>query len=177
METMGNTRLIEALNRMLAKEHGCAIRYATYAALVSGPFVDPLSSRFQEMASDEIVHAGLLRKRICGLGGTPTMEVDGGRLQTDGTLEEMVKTGVLEEREAIKEYGTTLETIPRMQVLLYRTLEDILRDECEHLEELLRLDPSKEETASSLHLFGPLEDRRGRDTHKPGQMAPLESRD
>jgi bacterioferritin (cytochrome b1) len=177
METTGNTRLIGALNQMLAKEHGCAIRYATYAALVSGPFVDPLSSRFQEMASDELVHAGLLRKRICGLGGTPTMEVDGGRLQTDATLADMVKTGVLEEREAIRDYGIILETIPKMQVLLYRTLEDILRDESEHLEELVRLDPSQEETASSIHPFHPLEDRRDGNSHKPGQMAPLESRD
>jgi bacterioferritin (cytochrome b1) len=162
---------------MLAKEHGCAIRYATYAALVSGPFVDPLSSRFQEMASDEIVHAGLLRKRICGLGGTPTMEADGGRLRTDGTLAEMVKTSVLEEREAIEEYGSILEAIPRMQVLLYRTLEGILKDEYEHLEELLRLEPLKEEIASRSQPSGPHKDRAGSDSHHPGQMAPLESRD
>jgi bacterioferritin (cytochrome b1) len=177
MQTTGNARLIGALNRMLAKEHGCAIRYATYAALVSGPFVDPLSSRFHELASDEIVHAGLLRKRICGLGGTPTLEMDGGRLRTDGTLAEMIETSVLEEREAIEEYGAILETIPRLQVLLSRTLEDILKDECEHLEELLRLKPIQEEIASKSQPSVPLEDRSGRDSRQPQQMAPLPSRD
>ena len=64
---------------MLAKEHACAIRYATHAAMVTGPYVDPESPhRFQEIASDEIAHAGKLRERICALGGTPTMAVDGG---------------------------------------------------------------------------------------------------
>jgi bacterioferritin (cytochrome b1) len=141
--------------------------------LVSGLFVDPLSSRFQELASDESIQAGFLRKRICGLGGTPTMEGDEGRPQTDGTLLELVTTGALVEPEALTEYGTILETIPGVRVLLSRTLEDIPRDEHEHLEELLPLQPLEEETAFSSQLFGPLEDRSGRDIHKPGQMAPL----
>jgi bacterioferritin (cytochrome b1) len=177
METDGNTRLIAALNRMLAKEHSCAIRYATYAALVSGPFVDSVSARFQEIASDEAAHAGLLRKRIRGLGGVPTMEVDGGRHRPDVTLSDMVDTSVLEEREAIEDYGAILETIPKMNILLYRTLEDILKDEHEHLEEVLRLDPRMEGIASRSRHRVPLEDPADGDSRQPGSMAPLESRD
>jgi len=176
METNRNTRLIGVLNRMLAKEYACAIRYATYAALVSGPLVDPISSRFQEIASDELAHAGLLRKRICGLGGTPTREVESGRLREEGTLEEMVETNILEERETIEEYGAILETIPKSNVLLYKTLEDILKDEQEHLEELLRLEPRKEELLSRSERGVPLEDPADRELHQP-HMAPFESRD
>ena len=68
MQNNDNPLLIEVLNRMLAKEHACAIRYATHAAMVVGPYVDPVSARFQEIASDEIAHAGKLRERICALG-------------------------------------------------------------------------------------------------------------
>jgi len=176
MKTNGHFRLIGALNRMLAKEHASAIRYATYAALITGPLVDPISSRFQEIASDEITHAALLRKRICGLGGTPTMEVDCGRLRNDGTLPEMVETNVLEELEAIEEYGAILENIPRTHVLLYKTLEDILEDEQEHLEELRRIEPRKEELLSRSERGVPLEDPADRELHQP-HMAPFESRD
>jgi len=159
MQTHGNARLIGALNRMLAKEHACAIRYATHAALVSGPYVDPVSRRFQEIASDEAVHAGLLRRRICALGGTPTMEVDGERHHPDGTLEEMIRTNVREERESIAEYGAILESIPRVNLLLYRTLEDILKDEHEHLEELRRLEPVMADSSSAGRPAVRLDDR------------------
>jgi len=159
METSENTRLIKALNRMLAKEHACAIRYATHAVLVNGPYAESVCRRFQEIASDETVHAELLRRRICALGGTPTMEVDGGPRCTDGTLAEMIKTNVLEERESIETYSAILENIPGMNILLHRTVEGILKDEQEHLEELLRLEPLKEETPSTETLDVPLEDR------------------
>ena len=111
--------LIDALNRMLAKEHACAIRYATHAALVGGPYVDPIVQRFQEISSDEVGHARLLRKRICALGGMPTMEVDTGNIRTAFTLSEMIEVNLLEEREAIAEYTDILKNIPRLDVLLY----------------------------------------------------------
>ena len=68
MDSRENALLIDALNRMLAKEHACAIRYATHAALVTGPHVDPVSKRLQEIAADETAHAARLRKRIRALG-------------------------------------------------------------------------------------------------------------
>jgi len=129
MEHPDNPRLIEALNRMLAKEHGCAIRYATHAAMVIGPYVEPASRRFQEIASDEIAHAAKLRKRICALGGIPTMDVDGGDLRAATTLGEMIESNLQEERGAIEDYAKILRDIPRLDVLLCRTLEDFLKDE------------------------------------------------
>ena len=38
MQTKENAALVEALNGMLAKEHSCAIRYATHAAALTSPF-------------------------------------------------------------------------------------------------------------------------------------------
>ena len=132
---------IDALNRMLAKEHACAIRYATHASLITGPHVDPVSKRLQEIADDEIVHAGKLRRRIRALGGMPTMKVDAGTHPPSLTLGDIVEENILEEREAIKEYREILKGTSRLDVLLYETLEDILKDEQEHLEELQDLAP------------------------------------
>ncbi len=149
METHDDSSLIDTLNRMLAKEHACAIRYATHAALITGPHVDPVSKRLQEIASDEIVHAAKLRKRIRALGGMPTMKVDGGWHLPSLTLGDIVAENLREEREAIEEYGEILKTIPRLDALLYETLEDILKDEQEHLEELLDLVPPAEHVSSA----------------------------
>lgn len=148
MKHKDDPRLVEALNRMLAKEHACAIRYATHAAMVTGPHVGPVSARFREIAADEIAHAGKLRERICALGGTPTMEVDGEDLRSALTLDAMIEVNVLEERGAIGEYAAILDGIPRLDVLLRTTLEEILKDEQEHLEELIALVPMTPESGS-----------------------------
>lgn len=177
MEQNDKPTLIEALNRMLAKEHGCAIRYATHAAMVTGPYVDPVSARFQEIASDEIAHAGKLRERICALGGTPTMEAEGGELRPAITLGEMIEVNLLEERGAIEDYSKILEGIPRLDVLLCRTLEDILKDEQEHLEELIELAPMREEHSSRKQVRIRLDSRTGVTAQQPAQMSPLDSRD
>lgn len=143
-----HSRLIDALNRMLAKEHACAIRYATHAALINGPYVDPVSRRLQEISADEIEHAVKLRKRIRALGGMPTMKVDSGWRLPSVTLADILTENIREEREAIDEYGEILQIVPRFDVLLFDTLEDILKDEQEHLEELLDLVPPGETVAA-----------------------------
>ncbi len=177
MEDNEPFNLIEALNRMLAKEHACAIRYATHAALVTGPYVDPVSKRFLEISSDEVDHARLLRKRICALGGKPTMEVDAGNLRDAVTLEDMIEVNLLEEREAIAEYTEILKNIPNLNVLLYETLEEILKDEQEHLEELLDLTPMKGEQGLRRQTRIPIDVRTGVTATQPEQMSSLDSRD
>lgn len=174
---MDKPRLIEALNGMLAKEHACAIRYATHAALITGPYVDPVSKRFREIASDEVEHAALLRKRICVLGGIPTLKVDGGELPTALTLGEMVEENLREERGAIEEYGRILEEIPRLDVLLYETLEDILKDEQEHLEELMDLVPMSEENIPRRQLQVRRDSRAAVIARQVGDLSPPDLRD
>lgn len=134
-----NGALIEALNRMLAQEHACAIRYATHAAMVKGPSAEAVAARLREISADELTHAEKLRKRILALGGVPTMEVQREDLKPASTLKGIVDINVLEERGAIDQYVQILESIPPHDVLLYATVEEILRDEQEHLEELRTL--------------------------------------
>jgi bacterioferritin (cytochrome b1) len=135
-ESMDPIRLIADLNRMLADEQGCAIRYATHAALVAGPFVDPVARRLQEIAGDELRHAGRLRERICALGGLPTMEAHISRPTHFLSLNEILEGNILEEVAAIESYMRILDTVPRGEIRLRRTIEDILIEEQEHLEEL-----------------------------------------
>jgi hypothetical protein len=66
---MDDPKLVEALNRMLAQEHACAIRYATHAAISAGPYSETVSARLKEIETDGLLshrqasrsHPGALR--------------------------------------------------------------------------------------------------------------------
>ncbi len=136
---MDREKILTALNKALAQEQACFIRYKTHAAVITGPYAKPVSEQLDEIAEDEESHARDLRDRITGLGGTPTMEVATADLIPATTLEEILRVNIEEEKKAIALYQEILDMIPREQRLLYETIEHILEDEQEHLEELQRL--------------------------------------
>lgn len=141
---MNDTELVAALNRMLEQEHACAIRYATHAAIVSGPYSETVAARLKEIATDELLHAEKLRDRILALGGNPSMGVSTDDLKPARTLDTILKVNMAEERDAIAGYTQILEAVPISNVILFQTLQELIRDEQEHLEELdaLRSQPT-----------------------------------
>lgn len=133
---MKDENLIAALNLMLSQEHACAIRYATHAAVVTGPYADTVQARLKEISTDEVSHAEKLRDRILALRGTPTLEVNGKDLKAAKTLREILSINIEEEKEAIRSYTEILNSIPPSNAILFQTIQTILGDEQEHLEEL-----------------------------------------
>ena len=148
---MNDKELIAALNGMLEQEHACAIRYATHAAIVSGPYSETVAARLKEIATDEQLHAEKLRDRILGLGGVPSMGVSHEALKPARTLDSILKVNIAEEKDAIAGYTRILEEVPISNVILFQTLQELIRDEQEHLEELdaLRSPPAAGSRASS----------------------------
>jgi bacterioferritin len=134
-----NHVIIEKLNRMLSQEHACAIRYATHASIVMGPYAESVKARLKEISGDEVRHAEMLRDRIVALGGTPNMEVRTQDLIPAKNLEEILKVNMAEEKAAIQAYTEILKEISPTNAILYQTIQDIIRDEQEHLEELENL--------------------------------------
>src|SRR5210317_1147363 len=72
---MDTKKVIEKLNGMLEQELACAIRYATHASVITGPYAETVAARLEEIGGDEIDHAKKLRERITALGGQPSMNV------------------------------------------------------------------------------------------------------
>lgn len=136
---MDTQKIIAELNTMLSQEHACAIRYATHAACVTGPYAETVAARLKEISGDEVLHAEQLRDRIVTLGGEPTMEVAAKDLKPASKLADILAINIEEEKEAIVSYTELLKEIPAENVILHRTIEDIIRDEQEHLEELENL--------------------------------------
>lgn len=135
------TRWVAELNALLSQEHACSIRYATHAAVVTGPYREGVAARLMEIAADEIRHAQELRDRIVALDGIPTMDVRREDLTPAASLGEILAINMAEERQAIVHYSRLLETIPRTNAILHKCLESILADEQEHLEQLKDLRP------------------------------------
>jgi bacterioferritin len=136
---MNTKNLIDQLNTMLEQEHACAIRYATHAACLTGPYAETVATRLKEISGDETLHAEALRARIVTLGGKPSMRVAEKDLIPAAKLDQILKINIKEEQMAIASYTKILEQIPADNVILHRTIEDIIRDEQEHLEELENL--------------------------------------
>ncbi len=77
------------------------------------------------------------------------MEVSTEDLKPASTLEEILSINIAEEKGAVQAYGEILESLSMTNVILFQTVQEILRDEQEHLEELdalrqtkLQADPS-----------------------------------
>lgn len=134
-----DSALIDKLNRILEQEHACYIRYSTHAAVITGPSSEAISARLKEIASDEAKHAAKLRERIIALGGKPSMSVSMEDLKPAFDLESILKINMREETEAIAMYTEILQAVPTNNIILYRTIEDLIEDEQDHLEELSNL--------------------------------------
>lgn len=134
---MDTREIIGLLNESLAQEHACIIRYLTHAAVVKGVFHEPVKMRLTEIATDEQLHAGLLRDRVVGLGGIPTTEVREVKMAT--SIPDILTINIEEEKAAIAMYQRIHAKIPDNEVLLRETVEQLIRDEQEHLQELTQL--------------------------------------
>lgn len=131
-----DTKTIGALNKMLEQEHACAIRYHTHAAVLQGPYAEPVAARLREIGQDELRHAEMLRARITALGGEPSMQVSTEDLIMGTSLEEILAINIKEEKGAIKGYIRIFEQTSPTNAILYEALQDLIKDEQEHLEEL-----------------------------------------
>jgi bacterioferritin len=130
--------LIERLNHDLAEEYGAIIQYITYAAKATGPYRPQLAQFFQQEVADEQMHAQYLANKIVALGGEPTTEPV--ELPEVHTNHDMVKAILEAEKRAVKGYTQRAEDAEAYgDKGLAVQLEDMVRDESEHMEETERI--------------------------------------
>lgn len=137
--------LVEMINKALGMEYMATIQYFTHAEQINGPESDPLMERLQEQAKDEQKHAQKLRTILSDyLKVIPNTTVD--VFKQANSYSEVVEMNILSEKEAIDQYRLILQKINSMQEELGYTFEtlrfdidEILREEQEHLTELQRI--------------------------------------
>ena len=130
--------LIENLNKDLAEEFSAIIQYITYAAQTTGPYRPELSSFFLAEVTDEQGHAEFLANKVTALGGVPTTQAN--PVTKADSNREMLQAILEAEKRAVKNYTQRAKEAEEFgDKGLMVQLEDMVRDETDHMEETERM--------------------------------------
>jgi bacterioferritin len=138
-------QIVKLLNDSLATELVCVLRYKRHHYTAAGLASPAIADEFMVHANEEAAHGDRIAQRIVQLGGEP--DFDPARLlershadYDDSTdLKAMVRANLVAERVAIEAYRQMITLIGDKDPTTRRLLEDILRDEEEHADELADL--------------------------------------
>jgi bacterioferritin len=135
---MEQKKLIEGLNRDLADELGTICRYIQQAAMAAGMTGHEVREFVKAEVADEVSHALFLADKIVALGGRPEMKPAAYKMLSDPKA--MLEHDLELEREAIKHYTERVQQADASgEIGLKVRLEDIIADETDHAEEIVRL--------------------------------------
>lgn len=134
--------IVKLLNDALATELVCVLRYKRHYFTAQGLSSGPVAEEFLQHADAEAGHADKIAERIVQLGGEPDFNPDTltGRSHADydtsADLKDMVRANLVAERIAVETYRQMIQLIGDKDPTTRRLLEDVLRDEEEHADEM-----------------------------------------
>jgi bacterioferritin len=133
------------LNEALATEIMCVLRYRHHQIIAKGINWPQVAAEFEEHALDEERHMMMLAERIDQLGGDPDLnpatvaERTATEYGSGKELLALVKEDLVAERIAIMVYRKLIEWFGDKDPTTRRMLEDILKDEEDHADDLSNL--------------------------------------
>lgn len=137
--------VIDVLNDILATEIVCVLRYRNHYFTASGINAGPVAAEFLEHANEEQMHADWAAERITQLGGSPNFNPEGLLIRSHAeysegeTLQEMIEEDLVAERVAIETYSEVIRWLENDDPTTRRMIEDILKMEEQHADELASL--------------------------------------
>ena len=135
---MASKKLMELLNRGIARELQVSIQYMWQHVLATGVESAAVEDIFREIAITEMKHAEAIAERLAYLGGTPTTKPD--PIFVGGSLKEMLQRDVKAEEEAIALYKQTIKVADEEgDVTTRRLFEEILGQEEGHHDTFTKL--------------------------------------
>jgi bacterioferritin len=130
------------LNDALATEIMCVLRYRHHQVIAKGIDRPQVAAEFQEHAEDEQRHMMMIAERINQLGGNPDfnpatiMQRTATDYGTSTDLLKLVEEDLIAERIAIMVYREMIEWFGSGDPTTRRMLEEILKDEEDHADDL-----------------------------------------
>lgn len=135
---MDKQKMIANLNEDLASELAAIIQYTTYAAKATGPYRPQLTQFFLAEVPDELAHAQYLANKIVALGGEPVTVA--GKVAEAHNNHEMLEAVLVAEKEATAGYTKRAKEAEEFgDKGMAVQLEDMVRDESGHAEEVERI--------------------------------------
>ena len=135
---MSSKKLLELMNKGIARELQVSIQYMWQHVLVTGIKSALVGAVFKEIAITEMKHAEKIAERLAYLGGIPTIKHDPIVVGKD--LQSMLKIDQKTEQEAIALYKETINVaIAEGDITTRRLFEEILADEEDHEDTFTKL--------------------------------------
>lgn len=134
--------VVEMLNRALATELVCILRYKRHYYTASGLQNGAIKSEFLQHALDEQSHVDLLAERIVQLNGKPDfnpatlLERSHAQYDESDSLHAMIKANLVAERIAIDAYRDMIEKIGDTDPTTTHMLIGIMSKEEEHADDM-----------------------------------------
>jgi bacterioferritin len=133
---MASRKLLEGLNKAIAREMGVTIQYMWQHVMALGMESPAIKDLFKDTAITEMKHAEDIAERLFYLGGTPTTTPT--PIKVGGTLKEMLQADLKAENEAIEMYrGIIKDAIAEGDPVTRLLFEKILSDEEDHADEFM----------------------------------------
>ena len=135
---MASKKLLELLNKGIARELRVSIQYMWQHVLAKGIEGAIVENLFREISIAEMKHAEDLAERLVFLDGVPTTSHE--PVHIGHTLDDMLKENVQAEEEAIRLYKEAIQVASKEgDFTTRRLLEEILSQEEEHLDTFSKL--------------------------------------
>jgi bacterioferritin len=134
--------VIRVLNEVLATELVCALRYRRHYYTASGIHAESVKGEFLQHAQEEEQHVDWVAVRIVQLNGSPNLNPEGlaarshSEYQEGSDLLSMIKEDLVAERIAIESYSEIARWLGNDDVTTRRLMEEILKTEEEHADDL-----------------------------------------
>ena len=134
--------IIKLLNDSLATELVCVLRYKRHHFTAHGLASPAIAAEFLVHANEESAHADKLAQRIVQLGGKPNFSPTGieershAKYDESSDLQDMLLANLVAERIAVEAYRQMINLIGDKDPTTKRMLEEILKDEEEHADEI-----------------------------------------
>jgi len=138
-------KVLGVLQEVLATEIICILRYKNHYFMASGINAGPVAAEFLQHANEEGMHADWVAQRITQLGGVPNFNPEGITSRAHAsyvegdTLQAMIKEDLVAERIAIETYSEIIRWLGNDDPTTRRIIEDILKMEEEHADDLANL--------------------------------------
>jgi bacterioferritin len=136
-----NNQVLEHLNEALSLEYSAVIQYMQHRFLLTGKDRQVYAEFFGDGSSEARAHVQHLGDKIVALGGVPTVEP--GIIRQATSLTEMLQQDLELERTALAAYLKAWESAEENKPLRF-WLEDIIRTEQLHIDELEKLTSERE---------------------------------
>lgn len=138
-------RVIGVLNEVLATEIVCVLRYKRHYFMARGVDAEAVKAEFSQHANEEQQHADWVAERITQLGGEPNFNPEGlahrshSEYAPGSDLQSMIREDLVAERIAIESYSEIIRWLGDDDPTTRRLIEDILKVEEEHAEDMATL--------------------------------------